>query len=86
MNDPDANSPLTRADLDRLLEHNLFKRSQSVKGILWLSFLRGITFGLGSVLGATVVVYLVAQTLAQIEFIPILGEWISALLRELESR
>ena len=84
-NDP-SQSPLTQADLDRLLSHNLFKQTQSVKGILWMSFLRGVTFGFGSVLGATVVVYLVAQTLAQIEFITIVGDWINALLRELDGR
>ncbi len=36
-NDP-SQSPLTQADLDRLLSHNLFKQTQSVKGILWMSF------------------------------------------------
>lgn len=86
MSQEPTQNPLTQADLDRLLNHNLFKQTQSIRGILWISFLRGVTFGFGSVLGATVVVYLVAQTLAQIEFIPIIGEWINALLRELESR
>lgn len=40
-----------------------------------LPFLRGIAFGLGSVLGATLVVSFVIYTLASIDFIPIIGEW-----------
>ena len=40
-----------------------------------LQFLRGIAFGLGSVLGATLVVSLLIYSLASIDFIPIIGDW-----------
>jgi len=43
--------------------------------MLWWQFLRGMAFGLGSVLGATVVVSVLVYTLAQINFIPIIGDW-----------
>lgn len=43
--------------------------------LLGLPFLRGIAFGLGSVLGATLVVSFVIYSLASIDFIPIIGEW-----------
>jgi uncharacterized protein DUF5665 len=43
--------------------------------ILGVQALRGIAFGLGSVLGATIVVSVVIYFLASIDFIPIIGEW-----------
>jgi len=36
---------------------------------------RGLAFGLGSVIGATILVYLVVASLSKIDFIPIIGEW-----------
>jgi uncharacterized protein DUF5665 len=43
--------------------------------MLGRQFLRGIAFGLGSVLGATIVVSGLIYILASIDFIPIIGEW-----------
>jgi len=59
--------------MDELLNHPALRMQRSVTSILWLSLLRGLAFGLGSVLGATILVYATVQILAQIEFIPILG-------------
>ncbi|MDC2890469.1 DUF5665 domain-containing protein [Psychrosphaera algicola] len=47
---------------------------------MWFSLLKGISLGLGSVLGATVVLSTLVYLLSQMEFIPIIGEWISAIL------
>jgi len=44
-----------------------------------------LAFGLGSVLGATILVYVTVQILAQIEFIPILGDWAVQIIGEIES-
>lgn len=47
--------------------------------------LRGVAFGLGSFLGATLVVSFLIYSLASIDFIPILGEWareISDMIRQ----
>jgi hypothetical protein len=43
--------------------------------VLFQMFLRGIAFGLGSFLGATLVVSILIYSLASIDFIPIVGEW-----------
>jgi hypothetical protein len=51
---------------------------------MWVNFLRGLAFGLGSVIGATFLVYLLVQILSQIEFIPILGDWALRLIAEVE--
>jgi len=47
---------------------------------------RGLAFGLGSVLGATILVYITVQILAQIEFIPILGDWAIQLIQQIEMK
>ena len=69
-----------------LLDHKLLRAYSSTWRILWLNFLRGLAFGLGSVIGATILVYLTIQILAQIEFIPILGEWAVQLIEQIETK
>ena len=69
-----------------LLDHKLLRDYSSMWRILWLNFLRGLAFGLGSVIGATILVYLTIQILAQIEFIPILGEWAVQLIEQIETK
>ena len=76
---------LTNAIRD-LLDHKLLRDYSSTWRILWLNFLRGLAFGLGSVIGATILVYLTIQILAQIEFIPILGEWAIQLIEQIETK
>lgn len=82
-----------RAELDRLSEaietlnaHKLMRDYSSTWRIMWLNFLRGLSFGLGSVIGATLLVYFVIQILAQIEFIPIFGEWAIQIIEQIETR
>ena len=69
-----------------LLDHKLLRDYSSTWRLLWLNFLRGLAFGLGSVIGATILVYLTIQILAQIEFIPILGEWAVQLIERIETK
>ena len=69
-----------------LLDHKLLRDYSSTWRILWLNFLRGLAFGLGSVIGATILVYLTIQILAQIEFIPILWEWAVQLIEQIETK
>ena len=76
---------LTNAIRD-LLDHKLLRDYSSTWRLLWLNFLRGLAFGLGSVIGATILVYLTIQILAQIEFIPILGEWAVQLIEQIETK
>ena len=68
-----------------LSNHYFFKIHSSFWKILLVSLLRGLASGLGWVLGATILVSLLTYTLSQIEFIPILGEWVSQLINEIES-
>ena len=66
-------------------KHYFFKIHSSFWKILLVSLFRGLASGLGWVLGATILVSLFTYTLSQIEFIPILGEWVSRLINEIES-
>ena len=66
-------------------KHYFFKIHNSFWKILLVSLFRGLASGLGWVLGATILVSLLTYTLSQIEFIPILGEWVSQLINEIES-
>ena len=68
-----------------LLNHNFFKIHNSFKSLLLISLLRGLASGLGWVLGATILVSMLTYTLSQIEFIPILGDWVSRLIKEIET-
>ncbi len=70
--------------IETLNDHNLMRIYNSSRRIIWTNFLRGLAFGLGSVIGASILVYITVQILAQIEFIPILGDWALRLISEIE--
>jgi len=73
-----------RAALNTLNNHKLVRNLNSTRRMLALQFLRGAAFGLGSVIGATIVVSLLISFLAQIEFIPIIGEWAVEIMQEIQ--
>ena len=49
--------------MDQLLNHPALRMQRSVIAMLWFNLLRDLAFGLGSVLGATVLVYATVQFL-----------------------
>jgi len=71
--------------IETLNQHKLMQIYASSWRMMWANFLRGLAFGLGSVLGASILVYVTVQILAQIEFIPILGDWAVQIIGEIES-
>lgn len=52
--------------------------------LMWYSFLKGLMVGFGSVLGATVIVGVFVYALSQIEFIPIIGDWVKQILEQVK--
>ena len=66
-----------------LNNNNIFKIYNSTQKILLISFLRGLASGLGWIIGATILVSILTFALSQIQFIPILGEWVSKLITEI---
>lgn len=63
-----------------LNNHQLIRVYSSLPTLLFFMLLKGVAFGLGSVIGATIVVSILAYVLSQFEFLPIVGEWVRALL------
>lgn len=66
--------------LDKLNNHKLIITYNSIPRLLWFHLLKGVALGLGSVLGATVVLSTLVYILSQMEFIPIIGEWVGAII------
>jgi len=72
-------------ELNRINSHKLFKIYGSIPQLLLFFFTKGILFGLGTVVGATIVVSILAYILAQFEFIPVIGEWVKLISDEINS-
>ena len=73
---------LTR-EVERLNAHRFVRVHNSIWRLLGFQFARGLAFGLGSVMGASSLVSLLAWWVAQFEFLPIIGEWATRLLEEM---
>jgi len=88
----------TREELDKGLikeMNNLSKEVGNLKRLefvkilkhpwkfLWLSFLKGLMVGFGSVLGASVLVAIFVYIIAQISLVPILGDFVDDLFSEI---
>lgn len=69
-----------RAELNRLNS----RLRMSLPKVMGIQFLRGIAFGLGSVLGATLVVSVVVYSLSSINFIPIIGDWAAQIVERIQ--
>ena len=72
-------------ELKDINSHKLIRIYDSLPQLLLLHFMKGVVFGLGTVVGATIVVTILAYVLAQFEFIPIIGEWIKLISEEINS-
>ncbi len=77
----DAEVRALREELTLLREHQMFTLYQSVPRVLLFRFATGMAVGLGTVIGATVLLSLILWSLSQIEFIPIIGDWAAEIAR-----
>lgn len=64
-----------RTELNRLNRNRFVRLHRTLTGMFFAQFLRGLAFGLGSVVGATILVSVLVYALSQIDFIPVIGEW-----------
>ncbi len=69
-----------QAEVHRLNRHNFIRMHNSTPRLIWFNFMRGLAFGLGSVIGATVLVSVLVYLLRGIDFIPIIGDWATEVL------
>ena len=72
-------------EVETLNQHRCIRVQNSVWRMMLYQLSRGLAFGLGSVLGATIVVSIVAWFISQIEFIPLIGEWASEILKQIDT-
>ena len=72
------------SELKQLNSQNIIQAYNSVPKLLSIQLLKGIAFGLGSVIGATIIVSALAYLLSQMEFIPIVGEWVKNIIEEIQ--
>lgn len=73
-----------RAELAQLNRHRYVRMHNSVWQLMGFNLLRGLAFGLGTVLGASVLLSFLIWSLSQIEFLPIIGEWAAEISRQME--
>jgi hypothetical protein len=64
-----------REELTLMRQHKMFLLYQSIPRLLLFRLASGMAVGLGTVIGATVLLSLIIWSLSQIEFIPIIGDW-----------
>lgn len=74
-----------REELARLNGHGFVRVYNSVPRFLAFNFIKGLVVGLGTVLGATLLLSVLAWSVSQIEFLPIVGEWASEIARQMEA-
>ena len=92
MSEPNPNTDLIvelqalRKEISHLNGHDFVRHLNSPWRQMMHNFLRGLVFGLGSVLGGTVVVAFVLYLLAHVDFIPIVGEWAARITEIIQNR
>lgn len=74
-----------RQEVATLNGHSYLRIQNSVWRMMGYAFLRGLAMGLGTVVGATVLVSIIVYFLSQIDFIPIVGDWAAEIAREIQS-
>lgn len=89
MQDPDLSRlqdeiAALRTEVARLNGHKFVTLHNTPVRLLAFQFLRGIAMGFGTVVGATILVSIAAYLLAQIDFVPIIGEWATQIADEIQ--
>lgn len=73
------------AEVRKLNQHKFVRAHDSWIGLVLFQVVRGLAFGLGSVLGATVLVAIFVSLLGEMDFIPIIGKWAQQVLDILQT-
>jgi hypothetical protein len=75
-----------RAEVRKLTTHRFMRIQNSFWKLLLYQFTNGMMVGLGTVLGATILVSVFAYFLSQIELLPIIGDWATEVIRQIEEQ
>lgn len=71
-------------EVERLNTHRFVRVHNSLWRLVLFQFTRGLAFGLGSVLGATILVSLLGWWVSQFEFLPLIGDWAAQIVDRIE--
>ena len=74
-----------RKELELLNSHRFIRMHNSLFRLIGFNLMRGLAFGLGTVLGASVLLSFFVWSVSQVEFLPIIGEWATEILRQIEA-
>ena len=74
---------MLRREVETLNQHRFVQLHNSTAQLVMFRFLSGLAFGLGSVVGATILVSFVVVFLSNIDFIPIIGDWAAQIADEI---
>jgi len=74
-----------RTEVARLNSHRFVRIHNNMPRLLAFNFARGLAVGLGTVLGASVLLSVVVWSLSQIEFLPIIGEWAAQIAEQMRT-
>lgn len=83
-NDTDLALQKLTTEVERLNQHRFIRVQNSLWRLVAFQFVRGLAFGLGSVVGATLLVSALAWWLSQIEFLPIIGDWAAQIVKQIQ--
>ncbi len=72
-------------ELARLNSHRFVKVHNNLWRLMGFQLLRGLMLGLGTAVGATLLVSIVVVLLSQIEFVPILGDLAGKIIEEIQT-
>ena len=71
--------------IEGFAQHRFVRIYESPLRMVGFQFLRGLAFGLGTVIGASALVSLVILFLSQFEFVPVIGHWATEIIQEIEA-
>lgn len=74
-----------RREVARLNAQPFFRNQTSFWRMVGWNLIRGLSFGLGSVLGATILVAFFVKMLSSIDFVPVLGDWAQRIIEEIQA-
>ncbi len=73
-----------KAELKLMNSHRFIRIQNSTTRLLIFNLARGMAFGLGTVLGASVLLSTLVWSLSQVEFLPVIGEWAAEIARQMK--
>ncbi len=83
----DATSEIAalRAEIAKLNAHRFIRMHNSIPKLLAFRFASGLMFGLGTVLGGSILLSFVILAMSSIDFIPVIGDWAARIAEEMQA-